>query len=238
LSSGPTRSDLYVDFFFNETMPVQGIWLSGWAVARKFAVALNIGTRGFWWWHLAQHVSCYYEFVEDLEHRERIDLDQQPKLALDWGQNVLTEADLDLTLRCFAAMPGPRDAQQLTPYDYYIGGVNFMALNDVHWRCEIQMYGNVHESLKAMMILVGDWRREDSFSLTLSTVLKRLVPDLAGEQRERYVELAEAFERHEPEAKNITLTDAAAIKVLCDRYFLDVVMPRELAGRVQAHGLA
>jgi hypothetical protein len=236
LSSGPTRSDLYVDFYFNETMPVQGLWLSGWALARKFAVALNIGTRGFWWWHLAQHVSRYYEFVEDLDQHERVEIDQQPRLVLNWGRNVLSETDLDLTLRCFVALPGPSDAERLAPYDYYIGGLNFWALNDVHWRCEIEIYGNFHESLKAMMAWVGDWSREGPFAQALSALLKRLVPDLADELYGRYIELGEAFERREPEGKAITLTDAASIKVLCDRYFLDVVMPRQLTERAQAQG--
>lgn len=234
LSSGPTRSELYVDLFFDETMPVERLWYAGWALARRFTVALNIGTRGFWWWHLAEDLSRYYEFIEDLDRKERIEMNQQPRLALDWGQNVLNDADLGLTMRCVAALPGPADPERLVPFDYYVAGLNFWALNDVHWRCELEVYGNFHESLKAMAARAGAWDRQGPFDDVMIAILQRLIPELEVEQRKRYIDLAAAFERKEPEGNNFTLTDVACIKVLCDRYFLDVVMPLEFEERMKA----
>ena len=143
-------------------MPVQGLYYSGWAQARRFAVALNIGTRGLWWWHFAKDVSRYYEIVKDLEQNQTVELDQQPRLALNWGSHlILSDRDLALTQRCLVALPFPHESDKLAPFDYYVAALNFWAHIDVHWRCEILIYGNFHESLKAMTRRVGGlgWKR-------------------------------------------------------------------------------
>lgn len=100
--------------------------------------------------------------------------------------------------------------------------------------CEIEIYGNFHESLKAMARRVGSWDGNGPFEDVMMTVLQQLAPEVQVEVRHRYLNLAVAFERHEPEGKNITLTDIAAIKALVDRYFLDVVAPLELAARLKS----
>ena len=67
---------------------------------------------------------------------------------------------------------------------------------------------------------------------------RSLEPTLPIEQRQRYLELAHAFEQHAPEGHGMTLSDAVAIKVLCDLYFLHVVMPRKLDEMAKADGAA
>jgi AbiV family abortive infection protein len=226
LTAGPTKSDIFVDIYLPETIPIQGLWWTGWAIARKFAAALNIGTRGLWWWHLAKDISRYYEVIEDLELKRPIEVDRSPRLKVDWGTNVLSEQDLRLTMQAFSALPGWNEPEKLAPYDYYIGGVQFWAKLDVHLPCEVDIYGNFHHSLKGMMRSTGEWNGEAPFEREVMEMLRRLVPALEEDQGRRYVELAEAFERQHPDDRAITLTDVAALKVLCDRYFLDVVVPR------------
>jgi AbiV family abortive infection protein len=235
LVKAPSRNELYVDLYFDERMPVQGLYYSGWAQARRFTVALNIGTRGLWWWHFAKDASRYYEIVKDLEQDQTVELDQQPRLALNWGSHlILGDTDLALTQRCLVALPFPHESDKLAPFDYYVAALTFWAHLDVHWRCEIEIYGNFHESLKEMTRHAGAWDGNASFADVMTSILQRLMPDIQGEVRQRYLDLAQAFERHEPEGQNITLTDVAAIKALLDRYFLDVVMPLELEARLKS----
>jgi hypothetical protein len=42
LAKGPSQNELHVELYFNERMPLQGLYYTGWAQARRFAVALNI----------------------------------------------------------------------------------------------------------------------------------------------------------------------------------------------------
>jgi hypothetical protein len=107
---------------------------------------------------LPEHVSRYYESIHDLENGTQLKLDRSPSLKIDWGENrVLTEQDLGRTAAVFAAFP-PRDPKgEPTGLDHYIGGLTFLALNDVHWQCESQSFGNFFHSLREMMAQRGDW---------------------------------------------------------------------------------
>jgi AbiV family abortive infection protein len=224
LSKGAGKNGLYVDLLLAETVTVQALWLTGWTVARLFAVALNIGTRGLWWWDFAKDVSRYYEVIEDLYSNQTIELDRSPRLKVDWGTNVFSENDLRLTMQALAVLTRLRSPEQRAPYDYYIGGIQFWAKLDVHFPCEPDIYGNFHLSLKGMMRATGAWDGEAPFGPQFSEMLARLIPAMSEEQERRYVELAEAFEQGQPDGHNITLADVAAMKELCDHYFLSVVV--------------
>jgi len=227
------KHQLLVEFLFTETMPIESLWYTGWALARKFVVALNIGSRGLWWWRLPEHISRYYERIEDLQRQQPVALERNPRLKIDWGRNlVLTEQDLRLTTMCFAALPKPGEIKSLAAYDYYISGINFLSLNDIHWQCELQAYGNFHESLKAMMTSVGDWGRESPFDAALTNLLHRFLPTMPAEQYSRYITLARRFEANTAHEGEITLSDVGGIKILCDTYFSDVVGPAILKARI------
>ena len=134
----PEKKDqLLVEFILGDNIPVEALWFFGWGVARHFVVALNIGTMGFWWWRMPQHINRYYESLEDLDKKQRMAIDGVPSLKVDWGGNrVLGQEDLDRVGACFVAIPGPDDRERNKPYNFYIGGLTFLSLNDVHWQCE------------------------------------------------------------------------------------------------------
>src|SRR5206468_2655788 len=100
-----------------------------------------------------------YESIHDLENKMEVGLERHPSLKIDWGENrVLTIEDLARTAAVFAVLP-PRDRQgKQTGLDLYIGGLTFLSLNDVHWQCESQSFGNFLESLRLMMAQQGDWQ--------------------------------------------------------------------------------
>ncbi len=145
------KNELLIDFIFGDDVPVDGLWYFGWEVARQFVVALNIGTMGFWWWRMPEQVSRYYESIRDLESGDELKLERRPSLRIDWGENrTLTMEDLGRVAAVFASFP-PRDPKgKPTGLDYYVGGITFLSLNDVHWQCEVQSFGNFFESLRAM----------------------------------------------------------------------------------------
>ncbi len=234
LTKTTEKQGLYVDLLLAETVAVQALWLTGWTVARLFAVALNIGTRGLWWWEFAKDVSRYYEVLEDLDLKQAIELDRSPRLKVDWGTNVLNENDLRLTMQALAVLTRLHSPEQRVPYDYYIGGIQFWAKLDVHFPCEPDIYGNFHQSLKGMMRATGAWDGEAPFGPKVSEMLARLVPEMSEDQTRRHVELAEAFEQGQPDRHNVTLTDVAAMKVMCDHYFLSTLVTRALGPAMSA----
>lgn len=67
-------------------MPVGGLWLPGWYLARQFVTAWNIATRGFWWWHLPEQTHTYYEEIEDLETGASLVVTGGPAVAVFLGR--------------------------------------------------------------------------------------------------------------------------------------------------------
>lgn len=208
-----------MDFSFSEEVPIQSLWFLAWGVSRAFVTTLNIGTMGFWWWRMSEHISRYYEYVEDVEIKEKLRIERSPSLRLDWGENrVLTENDLTNVASCFAAVVGAGERENENHYNYYIGGITFLALNDVHWQCESTGFENFFRSLQSMMKETGDWTEGEPFSERLMKFLLDMFPNF--DEQEVYQRLFEAFESGEEEQGNVTLREASFMKLFCDAYFL------------------
>ena len=218
------KDQLFVDFTFAEGVAVQSLWYFALGVARAFVTALNIGTMGFWWWRMSDHISNYFEYVEDLEVKQKIGIERSPSLRVDWGKNrVLTENDLAIVSSCFAAVVGSRKGANEDLYNHYIGGVTFLALNDVHWQCESTVFWNFFLSIQAMMKKTGDWKDKESLTESLMTFLLDMFPSF--DERDVYQTLFEAFESGNAEQTNVTLKEASFMKLFCDAYFLQKIRP-------------
>jgi hypothetical protein len=116
-----------------------------------------------------------------------------------------------------AALPGPHQRDQHKAYNYYIGGLTFLSLNDIHWQCESTVFGNFLECLKAMMEEEGDWKPDTSFKEAALRFLDDMFPGM--DEREHFADLCARFETKTPDIV-VTLRDATFMKLFCDAYFL------------------
>jgi hypothetical protein len=143
---------------------------------------------------MPKDIDSYYEDVEDLETNSKLGIRKVPSLRVDWGKNkMLNEAELANVAACMISLPPPNAKDQHKPYDYYVGGLTFLSLNDVHWQCEIQAFGNFFESLKAMMDQTGELPANASFCPVLNAFISDLFPEM--DELEHFGKLFEAFER-------------------------------------------
>jgi AbiV family abortive infection protein len=150
------KDELLVDLCLLDNVSAQTLWFFGWGLARHFVAALNIGTCGYWWWRMPDQISKYYETIQDLDTRHRVVIERNPVLKIDWGANrVLTEQDLNIVSQCFAVLPRPEETDKQEPYGYYLSGINFLSLNDVHWQCESIAFGNFFSKPKGHDETVG-----------------------------------------------------------------------------------
>lgn len=223
------KNQLIVELVLRDSIPLHALWYFAWGLARHFVAALNIGSMGFWWWRMPDHVNKYYESIEDLETKSMVRLQRSPSLKVDWGENrILTAEDLARVSSCFAALPGPNDAEKHKPFNFYIGGLTFLSLNDVHWQCESIVFGNFFECLRAMMAEVGDWKREDPLGSSLEEFLRKLF-SVGDDDFERFVDIARAFEAGATDSVTVTLKEASFAKLFCDAYFMSRFLPVALA---------
>lgn len=182
-----SKKELIFELILKENIPVEALWWFGWGLARHFVVVLNIASMGFWWWRLPEQISRFYESIEDLYKKMKIFVERSPALKVDWGANrVLTEEDLRRVALCMAALPGPHQRDQHKAYNYYVGGLTFLSLNDIHWQCESTVFGNFLECLKAMMEEEGDWKPDTSFRDAMLRFLDDMFPKM--DEREHFAE--------------------------------------------------
>ena len=166
----------------------------------------------------------YYESVEDAETKGRIEIKRNPSLRVDWGGNrVLSEEDMRRTARCFVSFPLlERDKHK--PYDYYTAGLTFLSINDVHWQCEVQAFGNFFESLRAMMEKFGDLQAGEPFLPALRKVIAEMIPELSN--TEKFPDIIVAFDKNDLSGVTVTLSEVAMIKILCDTYYQHRIFKR------------
>jgi AbiV family abortive infection protein len=223
-------NQLIIEFTLKDNTPIEALWWFGWGLTRHFVAALNIATRGFWWWHMPEDIDTYFESIEEVETNSRVGIRRTPSLKVDWGGNrVFNEQDVGLLAQCFATLPFKREHHE--PYNYYIAGLTFLALNDVHWQCEIQSFGNFFESIRAMMKDIGDLAPDAEFLPVLRRFLLDLFPDMAPEQHDYFGRLFEAFNTKTLTNVVVTLSDVSFMKIFCDSYFLTRVIPATVKRR-------
>ena len=222
------KNQLIVEIILGDNIPIQGLWHFAWGFARHFVAALNIGTMGFWWWRMPEQIDKYYDRIDDLQTGHQIDLTRNPSLKIDWGENrVLTSEDLALVSRCLISLPGPDKVEKHAPYNYYIGGITFLSLNDVHWQCEASIFGNFLECLRSLMKEFGEWNGHTEFIDVFRQFLNEHIPK-TDEDKMRLLMIAKAMEGKDMDGVNVTLRDASFIKLLCDTYILTKICPQEL----------
>ncbi len=95
------------------------VWESGMQSSYLLAIALNIGTMGFFWWYLPTFVSKYAESVVDIEEEADVIIERAPQLKLSWGNQALRSEDLTNVSLVFSHMAMLRDERQQAPYKRY-----------------------------------------------------------------------------------------------------------------------
>lgn len=213
------KNELLIEVTLRDNVHVDGLWWISWGIARHFVVALNIGTMGFFWWYRPRQVDRFYERLDDLEHKAEIRLERSPSLKVDWGENrTLSEEDLTRAAQCFTALPAPHARDQHEPFNYYVGGLTFLSINDIHWQCEANVFGNFYKSLQEMMAASGDWKKGKPFDEPFGKFLAGTWPEL--EEREQYLALGRTIDSQQQRDIKVTLKEASFMKLFCDAYFM------------------
>lgn len=212
------KDQLIVQFTFPKSVPVQGLWWAGWSAARRFAVALNIGSMGFFWWYVPEHISGFYESLEDLESNMDVHVERSPILKLDWKHSPLSDRDLNEAALCFGMLPGPQDKEQNKIFGRYIEGLAFLSKSDIHLQFEVNAYDGFYKCLKGAMQFYGDWDGQSPFPKRFEQFLSTL--NIGEEERKKQMKIGEQFEVFPPNPKGITLSEVGPIKIVCDAYLI------------------
>jgi hypothetical protein len=225
------KEELIVELTLGDNIPVASLWPLGFHLALQFIVAINMATSGFWWWPLAPNRQRFYEKIDDLEKNLGVQIDDA-SFNVFTHRPKLTDVHMQHLTLCLAALPGPNDQHRAPAYTYYLGGLNFIALNSIQWRCEGQAFGNFLESLRLLMAEAKYLTDGESLDVAVGRLLKEKYPDLDTPEHDLFLQLIRAFDRKEgkPVAK---LGDVYLMKLLCETIFRDAIVPAVMQRKAQ-----
>ena len=152
---------------------------------------------------------------------------------INWGEKlVLTESALQRTMYQMSVVLRLFGTPNWQAVEFYLGGLTFLSLNEIHWPCEIQAPTEIlHSCLKVVMRAYGVWDGVEPFAdAAFARLVEELAPQMAPEQLERFRTIARAYEADAPEAANVTVSEVVFGKVICDSYFARSVAPAALEG--------
>jgi AbiV family abortive infection protein len=220
-AGGNHRNELICEITFPAAVPAAGLWWVGWGAFRRFVAALNIGSLGFFWWYMPEHISRFYEQIKDLENNSVLTLERSPKLKIGWGNNVLTSQVLNQVALCFGMLP-PHDKPDLhTPFNHYLTGLGYLSKTDVHMQFEAHAFAQMFKAMRLGMSQYGDWPHDKSFRESFEAVLDKTMSGLPDYKTFlKFCELGEGLEENKLPSQSLDLGDVGMMKVLADRYFL------------------
>jgi len=213
------KNDLILNLFLSKAIHIQNTWSIGWGIARSFVTALNIATRGFFWWHISKDRSRFYEDMWDIERNMRMGAEQRPELTVNFKELhlVLRDSDLGRTIMIFYYITSVKDKREGVPFNDYVLGLSFLAKNDIHLRFETNAYVQFFKAFKNAFIISGDWDNKVDFK---DAVHKQFFKMEDFKSLDECIQIGEELEKY-PEkrpTKEITLTEVFAIKIYTDAY--------------------
>ena len=210
---------LYIDMYYPKAVPVFALWEHGWGMTRMFVAALNIATRGLFWWNVPIDISKYYEEIFDMETNTGVGVELNPRLALNWKEArlVLGNTELSITGLVFSYITYLWLNKSYEAINLYITGLSLLAKNDVHLRLELNSFEQFYLSLKKALELNGllDGKAD------LKEVLYNQINWMYKGDRSKIDKIVDLGEQIiKSHSGKVTLTEVISIKTYCDIYFI------------------
>ncbi len=216
-----TKSEIIIDFTFPKALPMSGLWDHGFFMAKTLVIALNIATKGLFWWNVPKDVDKFYEEITDLEADKngnvKVRVTVGKRLAIDWGkQMVLDQEEMGRvsTIAAFLMREHKKLEDFLKTYAFAL--VLFSKI-DIHLRLEVNAFDEFFKAFKFALRTFGDW---DGKSDLKEAIMKQFTKLDQSNEFEQTINLGIALNKDVERKKihNITLTEIAAIKLYCDFY--------------------
>jgi AbiV family abortive infection protein len=216
------KEQLIVDITMRNDIPLGAMWGFGFSLSLRFLLAINLATSGFWWWPLAPNHKRFYESIRDLENNLGVELESGGFQVFNPRRPAFTETHVKNVLLYFTSLPDPHDQHRQQAYTYYLGGLTFISLNCIQWRCEGQAFGNFLESFKLLMEEASYLLPSEAKVDALRRFLGEKYPNL--DRPDAFVDLFSNFERRLTSAV-VKIDDVYLMKLLCETIFRDSIIP-------------
>lgn len=222
LEVGKDKHTLIIKHTFPSIVTVHTLWQQAWITSKFFVAALNIASRGLFYWHAPRDTSIFYDKILDLESGKRLTLSIDAKLNLDWQSHklVLNEQQLHLAHLVYEyfLMNGHKDRNEIS--DYMLGLAMF-ARTDIHLRLDTNAFMIFYDVFRRLVTRHEKFSGEDVFEVGYQQIEKLLTTKT---EFDKCIKIAKAIESKSQRQQELTLTEVLAMKWYCDFYFLTIAV--------------
>ncbi len=216
------NGNLLVKVTLPNSIHIDDIKKRGYDIARRILTALNIGSRGLFWWYRLNKGHAYEEKIEDLEHNTILKTEiQDPYLSIDWGQPVLEQDTLRLVLLCFVSLPD-REAslEEWKAFDQYLTAVAFLCKTDLHLNLIVNACSLFFSALKSGMSAYQDLKPNQKFADAFTRIFSHIIRDQS--ELTAFIALASQLDNvsDSQDFSWLTFDKVVQVKLLCDAYFM------------------
>jgi AbiV family abortive infection protein len=218
---GNDRHAVDVEFTYHEAMQLQQLGPISYRATRMFVAALNIGSLGFWWWHLPDDSGRFYERLTDLKAPPgmKIGLNMHSGRKFEWDREALDEPELNRVAMCFGMIAALDDPIYLAVVEPYLTGLALIAKSDLHLSLVPQASERFAAALLEAMRRFGDWDgTEDALAAGVSGFFGPRMQK--AEDVQELLDLLRRLSRRPLGQESITMERAAILKVLTDAYLI------------------
>lgn len=118
------KGELIVDLILPKVIHLQHVYEVAHQEMIRVILMLNIATFGFFWWYSLLPYINKFEFIEDLEKKQRIGMEAQNPYVHVWKKNEsrrkMTMDDVDRMLWCYLSLPRVDEPIGRTHFGYYM----------------------------------------------------------------------------------------------------------------------
>jgi AbiV family abortive infection protein len=217
LSTTRDKKEILAEFLVPRKVMMGDLWRVGTTISQAFTLALNVATRGFFWWYLPAPTEEFFEEIRDLGRNVPLGI-TQPSRVLEWGNHSLSESDLEETGRVYMYLQRIH-ANESAPYTNYVQALALLAKSDAHGRFEPTALQLFYQSLRGYALQHGDWDGTTPFAeaafKALDLFRERIVS--IDEELPRHIQLGETLSQGRV-VENLTVRDTIMMKLFCDLY--------------------
>src|ERR1700722_3196411 len=129
LSGESGKRELRIEITLPKRVLLQQLWVIAFSDVMAFVTALNIGTRGLFWWYVPKFTSKFYDRLYDIENRAAFEMQGEPSPAPVWGKTEpLSTHDIITAQAAFIYIRDPERNPAI--FEHYFRGLALLMKSD------------------------------------------------------------------------------------------------------------
>jgi AbiV family abortive infection protein len=217
LSSAKKNDELFCEFSLVKGLSIKDLWGGLWESSRLFVIALNVGTRGFFWWYLPREVTSLYDEIIDLENNRNAKVEDTFKFKDNWHHLALKETDIAVIRHVMLYLVSIKGTDKEQPFIHYSVALSLLAKSDPQMNLYSNTFIEFYQSLVISLYVNQQWDGKEEVKIAARRGFISETEEITD--LDRYLELGQAVVQGQ-RLEEITSKEVVQMKQFFDVYVL------------------